>query len=310
MTSLSGLVLGTVLSTFPTLQSPVFWIPITLALAFCAAALAARYFGETLERLKHDPTLRSEQAIAHSALDRAWGKEHLAETVHELRTPLTTIMASLDMLRDGFVTTREESEVFVDQAFAATHHMMFLINDLLDWSSIEAGKLRVDLGICYANDLLQDARQIIQPMAVVRNIDLVVEHLDQDLPVIGDASRILQIIFNLLGNALKFTPERRSVGLRAHQLEEWVVFEIWDEGVGVLPEDAERIFEKYQQSGGKSESGMRSNGIGLHVSKKLVQQMGGAIRYRARPGGGSIFAIQMKLGLFDVQPETKVESSA
>jgi signal transduction histidine kinase len=305
-----GLVLGTVMSAYPAMQSAVLWVPVTIVLALCAAALARRSFRDAIDRLEHDPNSRSEEDLAESALSRAWGKEHLSETVHELRTPLTTIVASLDMLREGLVTTPEESEAFVEQAFAATHHMMFLINDLLDWSAIEAGKLRVDLGICYANDLLQDARQIIQPMAVVRNIDLELAPLEQDLPIVGDANRILQVIFNLLGNALKFTPERRSVGLRASRRGEWVVFEVWDEGVGVLPEDAERIFEKYQRSGGKGSSGMQSNGIGLHVSKKLVQQMGGVISYRAREGGGSIFSIQMKLGLFDVHPEEKEETLA
>lgn len=229
-------------------------------------------------------------------------EEMMATTVHELRTPLTTIIAALDMLRDGYASSEEDRQSFMDQASSASHHMLFVINDLLDSAALDAGKIRMHLGTCYCNDILDDARRIMEPMAVVRGIELVCEKPTVDVAVRADQNRVLQVLFNLMGNALKFTPEGSRVGLRARAQGEHLLFEVWDEGRGLDEATRRTLFQRFSSgvhstgnstgSGTRSTRGrpMASTGIGLNVSQQLVRKMGGEIGYRpAESGTGSTF---------------------
>lgn len=216
--------------------------------------------------------------------------EFLTNTVHELRTPLTTMLASLDMLQDGYAVTPEDQTSFIDQAATATRHLSFLINDILDSAAFEAGKLRLDLRRCFVREITLDVERLMVPLARARELKLVIEHPTNDLAVIGDQGRILQVIFNLMSNALKFTPTHGTVVLRAITTEVGAVFEVEDEGVGVPMDARKDLFTRFNKLHSPEMPGVPGTGVGLHVSRMLVKLMNGSIGFRERrTGNGSVF---------------------
>ena len=176
-------------------------------------------------------------------------------------------------------------EMFMDQASSACHHMMFLINDLLDTAAHDAGGLRLDMQTCYTHDLLDDALRILMPVAVVNNITVDLVKPDEDLPVRGDPNRAMQVIFNMVGNAVKFSTPQSEISLRAYRLEDTVVFEIEDEGIGVTESVVDSLFTRFGRVHDSSSSTARGHGIGLYMSKVLIEKMGGTIGYRPREEG-------------------------
>lgn len=263
-------------------------IIVATALGATNAAVAWRAIGRLLEQQRRAGDER-ERALENNLQERTQrSADFLANTVHELRTPLTTIVASLDMLHEGYVTTAEERNEVTEQGSAACRHLMMLINDLLDTSAHESGKLHIDLQQCDVDDLVHEAHHLLRPLAIARGVDLQIVVSEADLRITTDRARILQVLFNLVGNALKFTPSGSCVLLQALATPIGVAFEVVDDGPGVPSQARVRLFTKYGRlHDGHSPSG---TGIGLYLSKILVEQMDGSIGYMPRdPGPGSIF---------------------
>lgn len=217
--------------------------------------------------------------------------DHLANTAHELRTPLTAILAAVDMLRDGYATTEEERRQFLDQAAISGQHLMLLLNDLLDRAAVEAGRLRIEARDCFAADLLGDAERILEPAATARGAKLSVEiGADADRAVRADPTRVLQVLFNLVGNALKYSPGGSPVTLRATAAERGVVVEVEDRGIGVPKAQRGLLFQRFSRVHDEGSSSASGTGIGLWVCKALIESMGGEIGHReAADGCGSVF---------------------
>ena len=140
---------------------------------------------------------------------------------------------------------RDEQHEIMEQATAAGRHLMMLINDLLDTSAHEAGKLHIDLQDCAVEELLNDAHNLLRPLAIARGVDLQIVVSEDDLHITTDRSRIQQILFNLVGNALKFSPSSSCVLVQALATPIGVAFEIVDEGPGVPIETRSRLFTKF-----------------------------------------------------------------
>jgi signal transduction histidine kinase len=228
-------------------------------------------------------------------------EQGLASLAHELRTPLTTILASVDMLRDGYAEDPADARAFMDQASAAGHHLLFLVNDLLDCAAHDAGALRIDTTDLEVGDLFAQVAQILGPAAEAKGTSLM---LDRDgargLRVHADAHRFLQVAFNLVGNAIKYSPPGSDVRVRAFlgagatdTAVAPIRFEIVDDGIGVPPERRAELFERYARVHDASKSSAAGTGLGLFITKALVEKMGGAIGYRAGDGGGSVFWFEL-----------------
>jgi signal transduction histidine kinase len=271
-------------------------IIVATACGTASAAIASRGVGRRFrDQIAHQD---EQHCRARAELERTFegtlnegaqrASDFLANTVHELRTPLTTVIASLDMLYEGYATTPEERREVTEQGAAACRHLMMLINDLLDTTAYESGKLHVDLQECSVEDLVRDAQHLLRPLAIARGVDLQIVVSEADLHITTDRSRILQVLFNLVGNALKFAPSGGCVLLQALVTPIGVAFEVVDDGPGVPPGARVRLFTKYGRlHDSQSPSG---TGIGLYLSKILVEQMNGSIGYMQRdPGPGSIF---------------------
>lgn len=216
--------------------------------------------------------------------------ESLANTVHELRTPLTSIMAALDILHAAQASTDEDRAEFIEQGLVACRHLMFLLNDLLDHAAYEAGRLQMEIREWRVSEVIGDAVQIMRPWAIARQIGLEVEVTGEESKVVGDRARVLQVIFNLLGNAMKFSPPDAKVILRAYPVPRAVAFEIEDCGMGIPRESRARLFSRFGRAHGAESNAPKGTGIGLYMCKLLVDQMRGSIGFRDREDGpGSVF---------------------
>ncbi|MFO1050930.1 MAG: HAMP domain-containing sensor histidine kinase [Planctomycetota bacterium] len=298
---------------------PLWPVPVAV-LAMLAGFVAHRRFGRPIERiaavLPDQRPLRSLTLLAdavandlsspqiNARIDRQvrvrtreleqslrQRDEAVAMTAHELRTPLTAILASVEMVRDGYATTDEERTQFLEQASTSGQHMLLLLNDLLDRAAFEAGKLRVEMTSCFVEDLLGDAMRLLAPAAVARQTTIRVDiAAEVERPVLADAGRVLQVVFNLVSNALKYSPAGAPVEVRARCMENGARIEVEDCGMGIAPEAERRLFKRFSRVHESGSSNASGTGIGLHVSKALVESMGGEIGYRPRETGlGSVF---------------------
>jgi signal transduction histidine kinase len=173
--------------------------------------------------------------------------------------------------------------------------LLSLINDLLDISKIEAGKVDLKLGPVSVSGLLQDAAGVIVGMADQKQIAVGVESPEPGLAVWGDTGRLKQVILNLLSNAIKFTPAGGTVHVGATKRGTMVQLQVIDTGIGVAPGDQERIFGEFQQVDGTETRQFPGTGLGLALTRKLVEMHGGTIHMQSEIGKGSTFTITLPL---------------
>lgn len=207
----------------------------------------------------------------------------LAVVSHDLRTPLNNVRLGANLLRDVAGSKGREIVRRIDRSVT---HMMHLVDDLVDMVRVEGNSVNLVLARESALDLLLVARQMLAPQAEAQRIALLMEPVDPSLAVTADRHRALQILSNLLGNALKFTPEGGSVRLGAGPAGSHVCFEVKDSGVGISPSEGEQIFARFWRNDPKSRRGL---GLGLYIAKGLVTAHGGRLWFESRPGEGSRF---------------------
>lgn len=213
--------------------------------------------------------------------------EHLARTAHELRTPLTAILSSLELVREGHATTRDEVDGFLEIADLAARHLSFLVNDVLDHAAIDAGTLRLELGTHAVGDLLRDGQRAFGMHAARHEVLVHAEAATETQQVHADARRVLQVLFNLIGNAIKFSPPGQPVHLFVEPDGERVRFRVVDDGPGVPVALRAQLFRPFV--GDDRRGRADCTGLGLHIARRIVEQMGGAIGYLPRSPRGSEF---------------------
>ena len=230
---------------------------------------------------------RAQQRATASAKAR---REQLAHTAHELRTPLTSILTALEMVRGGYATTTAETEEFLAEADLAARHLGFLVNDVLDEAAISAGQLRMEIADHKVQHLVVDALALLGMQAERRGLQIAAPPIDGQLLVRADARRLLQVLFNLLGNAVKFSAPGEHIRLDVTATDARVRIAVIDSGPGVPMEVRPRLFQPF---GRGNSNGVPSTGLGLHITKRLVERMGGAIGYLPRPPRGSEFWFEL-----------------
>lgn len=217
--------------------------------------------------------------------------EFLANTSHELRTPLNAIMGLLRLVQDGLCADRKEELEVICQAHGSAQKLLTLINDLLDLSNLEAGKLRVDLDPVNIRGLFDSLREQTVPLAEQKGLALTFEIASErgdvrvgadsipDVVVRADEARLRQVLLNLIGNAIKFT-HKGEVVIRALPWPDkgCVVIEVRDTGIGVASERQAKLFIPFVQADGSATRKFNGTGLGLAVSRKLVELMGGTLR--------------------------------
>jgi PAS domain S-box-containing protein len=217
--------------------------------------------------------------------------EFLANMSHELRTPLNGIIGFAEIMHDGRVgPVSDQHREYLGDILTSARHLLQLINDVLDLSKVEAGKMEFNPQPINLQLVVQEVREIVRTLAASKRIELRSE-IDPALSAIdGDPRSVKQILYNYLSNALKFTPEGGSVVIRG-KVEDAERFriEVEDNGIGISASDTDRLFVEFQQldsSAGKKYSG---TGLGLALTRKIVEAQGGSVGVNSAPGKGSIF---------------------
>lgn len=230
--------------------------------------------------------------------------EFLANMSHEIRTPMNAVIGYSDLLSNSVTDPQQRN--YLDAIRAGSRSLLMLINDILDLSRIEAGKMRLDYSPVSVRRLLDDVRHIFDLRAREQGITLEVS-VGSDMPVtmMLDETRFRQVLFNLVGNAIKFTHEG-GVSVRAtvqpvksdteeipeHQTYRLTV-RVKDSGIGISDDQRERIFDAFEQQEGQNTRRYGGTGLGLAISRKLARMMGGELEVESDPGNGSVFTLTL-----------------
>jgi len=255
----------------------------TLATQSALAIQNARLFQEI-----EDKSRQLEVASRHKS-------EFLANMSHELRTPLNAIIGFSEVLAEGlFGEVNEKQTEYLGDILESGRHLLSLINDILDLSKIEAGRMELEATDFDLPTAVENALILVRERASRRAIALE-RTLDERLGVIrADERKVKQVLLNLLSNALKFTPEGGRIDVRAARREGMAEISVTDTGVGIAPEDQEAVFEEFRQVGTAAKR-IEGTGLGLALSRKFIELHGGKIWVKSQIGEGSTFTFTLPL---------------
>jgi signal transduction histidine kinase/CheY-like chemotaxis protein len=284
-----------------------------------ARKLQAGHHGELLVLAMEDVTERrraeEEAAKAKEASELANRTKSLflANMSHELRTPLNAIVGYSEMLQEEAAQQKLDSfGADLEKINASGRHLLALINDILDLSKIEAGKMELFLESFDLNTLVDEVASTIKPMVEKNSNKLNIE-LAPDLDGMhADQVKVRQALFNLLSNAAKFTHEG-SITLKAEKQRmdgsEWVVFQVTDTGIGLSAEKIVRLFQDFTQADASTTRKFGGTGLGLALTRRFCQMMGGDVTVRSVPDEGSTFTIKLPARVREMRPEPESDSA-
>ena len=266
-----------------------------LLLTFADQAVIAIRNARLFDEIQ-DKSRQLEQANQHKS-------EFLANMSHELRTPLNAIIGFSEVLSDKmFGEVNDKQLEYLNDIHSSGHHLLTLINDILDLSKIEAGRMEMDLSQFNLPLLLDNTTTLVRERALRQGLTLTLEVDDSLGDWVADQRKLKQVLINLLSNAVKFTPAGGRVTLRARSLERGVEIAVADNGVGIAPDQQTLVFEEFRQAGGDYLRKTEGTGLGLALAKRFVELHGGTIRLESAPGQGSTFAF--------ILPERALEATS
>jgi signal transduction histidine kinase len=220
--------------------------------------------------------------------------EFLANMSHELRTPLNAIIGFSEVLQERlFGDLNEKQAEYTSDILTSGQHLLSLINEILDLSKVEAGRMELELASFDLPLAIDNARTFVRERAVKHGITLDLDVDERLGEYIGDERKIKQILLNLLSNAVKFTPEGGRISITANKTDNGAEISVSDTGIGIAPGDQPRIFEEFRQVGSDSTHKTEGTGLGLTLAKKFVELHGGRIWVESDVGKGSRFAFTL-----------------
>jgi signal transduction histidine kinase len=221
--------------------------------------------------------------------------DFLSVISHELRTPLTAVIGYAELLALGIpepVTERQLEQI--ERIEIAARHLLQLIEEILTITNLEAGTVSIRIQPVALSEILRRAEAIARPLALDKKIDLTVEPLAEEITLDTDPDRLLQIFLNLLSNAVKFT-EAGSIVVSVKRTEDFAEIAVRDTGIGITPEQKERIFEAFWQAEQPITRRAGGTGLGLTISRRLLDLLGGEMQVASEPGQGSTFTARLPL---------------
>ncbi len=256
-----------------------------------AAAIAERRWAEEALRVAN---ARLEQAVRRAERASRHKSEFLANMSHELRTPLNAIIGFSALLEQGLhgpLTPKQAR--FVANIHKSGKHLLTVINDILDLTRVEVGRLKLALEPVGLAGFVEEVLTVVREGAPAKRPNLTSEVPAGLPPAVADPVRLRQILYNLLSNAVKFTSEEGTVTVGAESLEGDLAVWVRDTGIGIAPEDQERIFREFEQVDGSFARQYQGTGLGLALTRKLVELHGGRIWVESAPGKGSTFTFTL-----------------
>ena len=252
-----------------------------------------------------------EIALQHEGAANRAKREFLFNMSHDIRTPMNAIIG-FTSLAATHIDNREQVLDYLKKISTSSQHLLSLINDVLDMSRIESGRVTLETKPVYLPDLVHDIRDIVQSNIVAKRLSLFIDTIDVvDEQVIADPMRLNQILLNILSNAVKFTPTGGMVSLRivekptAPKGYADYEFHIRDNGIGISEEFRKHIFEQFSREETSTVSKTQGTGLGMSITKSLVDMMGGTITVESEPGKGSEFVVALRFPVSGEKQEPK-----
>jgi signal transduction histidine kinase len=239
--------------------------------------------------------------------------DFVSNVSHELRTPLTAIKGSANNMLDGLTGPLNEKQIrYLTRIKTNTDRLARLINDILDLSRIETGRVELHPASLHLVPLAKEVAEHLAPVAAPKNISIEVAASDPGITAWADHDKVTQVLMNLIGNAVKFTPPNGKVTVAIERKgEEWVELSVADTGSGIPPEESQRIFDKFYQIAAGTR-GTKGTGLGLAISKGLIELHRGQIWVESEVGKGStfFFTLPAQLSKTDTTPNREVANDA
>ncbi len=278
------------------------WMPLAaLIVGWVITALLSSWLHVVSERTRRIEELVAartrELAETNASLAAAHRSktEFLANVSHEVRTPMTAILGFADALAERDAPAAERAEL-IDTIRRNGRHLLAILNDVLDLSKIEAGRMRVERIPCSLRQIVEETASLLRPRAREKGLPLEIEWaLPLPASILSDPVRLRQILSNLVGNAIKFT-ESGSVRVRASLADTRVVVDVIDTGIGVSAEQLARLFQPFTQADSSTTRRFGGTGLGLAISRRMAQLLGGDIEVSSTPGQGSRFRVLLDPG--------------
>ena len=235
----------------------------------------------------------------------------LSNMSHDIRTPMNAIIG-FATIAASHMDRRDQVRDCLQKILSSSNHLLGLINDILDMSRIESGKLQIHNQECNIPELMHNLVNIIQPQVKSKQLEMFIDTFEvSNEDVIADPLKLNQIFINLMGNAVKYTPAGGTVSFRITQhttfKHGWgqYVFIIKDNGIGMSPEFVKHIFEPFERESTATRSGIQGAGLGMAITKNIVDMMGGEISVESELGKGSTFTVKLPLQLQDIEKSTE-----
>ncbi|MEO5510664.1 MAG: ATP-binding protein [Longimicrobiales bacterium] len=265
-----------------------------LGLARCDTKFDQRHLRLAEEIARRAAVQVDNQKLYESAVLANKSKsDFLAVISHELRTPLTTIMGYVELMVSG-VPERlpEKSAEFLERVRTAAWHLLGLIEQILIYARLEAGRENLMPVTVVVSQLLNDVRALVEPNAIDKGVSFVVGHVPADLVLMSDLTKIRQIMLNLASNSVKFTNDG-EIYLRAVADGQDIVLSVQDTGIGIAMEHSERVFDAFWQVDQSDTRNVGGAGLGLSVSRRLARLLGGELTFTSSPGLGTVFEVRL-----------------
>ena len=271
-------------------------------IAEAKAKRAARQSYELNQKLKESHH-ELETALMHAESANSAKTTFLNNMSHDIRTPMNAIIG-FTSLAASHVDNREKVKEYLSKISTSSEHLLSLINDILDMSRIESGKVKINENPLNLPELLHDIRTIVQPNITSKQLDFLIDTVDvKNEDIIADKLRLTQILLNILSNGIKFNRTGGTISLRIRQLKSAPTgygsyqFIIRDTGIGMKPEFQEHIFESFTREETSTVSGIQGTGLGMAITKNIVDMMGGTITVKSEEGQGSEFTVNLTFKL-------------
>lgn len=258
-------------------------------------------------RQQKEQTLALKEALMQAQHANNAKTTFLSNMSHDIRTPMNAIIG-FTTIAVSHIDNKEQVKDCLQKVLASSNHLLSLINDILDMSRIESGKVQIKEQECNISEMMHNLVNIVQPQVKAKQLELFIDTFDvTNEDIIADSLKMNQVFVNLMSNAVKYTPAGGIISFRIMQKTTFrrgygdYIFIIKDNGIGMEPEFVEHIFEPFEREASTTQSGIQGTGLGMAITKNIIDMMGGKITVHSEKGKGSEFVVELSLRLQNVE---------